>query len=79
MARAAWPVADPALLVRESITCVVQVNGKVRDRLEVSPDITEDELRDLAMAAPGVARALAAQEVKRVVVRPPKLVNIVAA
>ena len=79
VARAAWPAADPALLVQETVTCVVQVNGKVRDRLEVSPDITEDELRDLALAAPGVARALAGLEVQRVIVRPPKLVNIVAA
>jgi leucyl-tRNA synthetase len=78
VARAAWPVADPALLVQETVTCVVQVNGKVRDRLEVSPEITEDELRDLALAAPGVTRALAGQGVQRVVVRPPKLVNIVA-
>jgi leucyl-tRNA synthetase len=79
VARAAWPAADPALLVQESVTCVLQVNGKVRDRLEVSPDITEADLRDLAMAAPGLTRALAGLEVKRVVIRPPKLVNIVAA
>jgi leucyl-tRNA synthetase len=75
---ATWPAADPALLVQEVVTCVVQVNGKVRDRLEVSPEITEEELRDLALAAPGAARALAGLGVKRVVVRPPKLVNIVA-
>jgi leucyl-tRNA synthetase len=79
VARASWPAADGALLVEESVTCVVQVNGKVRDRLEVSPDISEAELRDLAVAAAGVTRALAGQEIKRVVVRPPKLVNIVAA
>jgi leucyl-tRNA synthetase len=79
VARAAWPAADPALLVQETVTCVVQVNGKVRDRLEVSPDIAEAELLDLAMAASGVTRALSGLEVKRVVVRPPKLVNIVAA
>jgi len=79
VARAAWPAADPALLVQESVTCVVQVNGKVRDRLEVSPNITEAQLRELAETAPGVTRALAGQEIKRVVVRPPKLVNIVAA
>jgi len=77
--RAAWPAADPALLVQESVTCVVQVNGKVRDRLEVSPDIDEAELSDLAMATSGVARALAGLTIKRVVTRPPKLVNIVAA
>jgi leucyl-tRNA synthetase len=78
VAKAAWPAADPALLVQETVTCVVQVNGKVRDRLEVSPEIGEDELRDLALAAPGAARALAGLGVQRVVVRPPKLVNIVA-
>ena len=79
VARASWPVADPALLVEETVTCVVQVNGKVRDRLEVSPDITEDELRELALAASGAARALTGLGIQRVVVRPPKLVNIVAA
>jgi len=78
VARAAWPVADPALLVQETVTCVVQVNGKVRDRLEVPPAVTEDELRELALAAPGVTRALAGLGVQRVIVRPPKLVNIVA-
>jgi len=79
VARTAWPAADPALLVQETVTCVVQVNGKVRDRLEVSPEITEDELRELALAASGVARALTGLSVQRVIVRPPKLVNIVAA
>ncbi len=78
VARTAWPAADPALLVQETVTCVVQVNGKVRDRLEVSPEITEDELRDLALATQGVARSVAGLEVQRVIVRPPKLVNIVA-
>ena len=78
VARTAWPAADPALLVQETVTCVVQVNGKVRDRLEVSPEITEDELRELALAASGVARALTGLSVQRVIVRPPKLVNIVA-
>ena len=79
VAKADWPVADPALLVQETVTCVVQVNGKVRDRLEVPPAIGEDELRELALAAPGVTRTLSAPSaVQRVIVRPPKLVNIVA-
>jgi leucyl-tRNA synthetase len=78
VARAAWPTADPALLVQESVTCVLQVNGKVRDRLEVPPAIGEDELRERAMSAPGVVRALDGLGVQRVIVRPPKLVNIVA-
>jgi leucyl-tRNA synthetase len=79
VARAAWPAADPALLAQESVTCVVQVNGKVRDKLEVAPAITDAELRELALAAPGVVRALGGQPVSRVIVRAPKLVSIVAA
>jgi len=77
VAMAAWPVADPALLVQESVTCVVQVAGKVRDRLQVPPDISEDELRSLALAAPGVARALGGRGIRKVIVRAPKLVSIV--
>jgi leucyl-tRNA synthetase len=67
------------MLTQDRVTCVVQVNGKVRDRLEVSPAITEDDLRELALAAPGVVRTLAGQPVSRVIVRAPKLVSIVAA
>ncbi len=79
VARTAWPAADPDLLTQERVTCVVQVNGKVRDRLEVSPAIAEDDLRELALAAPGVVRTLGGQPVTRVIVRAPKLVSIVAA
>jgi leucyl-tRNA synthetase len=77
VALAGWPSADPALLVQDLVTCVVQVGGKVRDRLEVPPGIAEDELRDLALAAPGVSRALAGRGVRTVIVRAPKLVNVV--
>jgi leucyl-tRNA synthetase len=79
VARATWPTADQALLTQEKVTCVVQVNGKVRDKLEVSPQIGEDELRELALVAPGVVRALGDQQVSRVIVRAPKLVSVVAA
>jgi leucyl-tRNA synthetase len=78
LAKAGWPVADPALLVTESVTCVVQVNGKVRDRVEVPPSISEDDLREVALAAPGVIRALGGQSIRKVIVRAPKLVNVVA-
>ena len=50
-----WRKADPALLVEESVTAIVQVDGKVRDRLEVSPKISGDELEALARASAGVA------------------------
>jgi leucyl-tRNA synthetase len=78
VAKAGWPQADPALLVAESVTCVVQVNGKVRDRLEVAPGIGEDELREAALSAAGVIRSLGGQSIRKVIVRAPKLVNIVA-
>jgi leucyl-tRNA synthetase len=78
VARAGWPEADPALLVQDVVTCVVQVDGKVRDRLEVPAGIGEDELRELALAASGAERALAGRTVRTVIVRPPRLVNIVS-
>ncbi len=77
VALAGWPQLDPELLVEETVTCVVQVAGKVRDRLEVPPGIGADELRELALAAPGVSRTLAGRGVRTVIVRPPKLVNVV--
>jgi leucyl-tRNA synthetase len=77
VATAGWPIADPALLVEDLVTCVVQVAGKVRDRLQVPPGIGEDELREQALAAPGVSRALDGRGVRTVIVRAPKLVNVV--
>ncbi len=77
VAMAGWPAADPELLVQDLVTCVVQVNGKVRDRLQVPPGIGEDELRALALGAPGVRRSLAGRDVRAVIARPPRLVNIV--
>jgi leucyl-tRNA synthetase len=77
VALAGWPVAEPALLVRDEVTCVIQVDGKVRDRLAVPPAIGEDELRELALAAPGVVRALAGRGIAKVIVRAPRVVNVV--
>ena len=79
MAKAGWPQVDPALLVDDTVTCVVQVAGKVRDRLEVARDIDDDTLRDLALASEGVVKALDGRDVRTVIVRAPKLVNIVPA
>ncbi|MGB8650457.1 MAG: leucine--tRNA ligase [Mycobacteriales bacterium] len=72
-----WPTADPELLVDDTVTCVVQVAGKVRDRLEVPPSITEDALRELALASAKVQEAVGGRELRTVVVRAPKLVNVV--
>jgi leucyl-tRNA synthetase len=77
VAAAGWPEVDEALLVEDSVTCVVQVKGKVRARLEVAPDVTEADLEAAALADEGVQRAIDGATVRKVVVRAPKLVNIV--
>jgi leucyl-tRNA synthetase len=79
VASANWPVVDPKLLVAESVTCVVQVQGKVRAKLDVPPSISEAALTEAALADPGVQRALAGRDVRQVIVRAPKLVSIVPA
>ncbi|MGZ4699004.1 MAG: leucine--tRNA ligase [Oryzihumus sp.] len=78
VAKAGWPAVDEALLVEDAVTAVVQVQGKVRGRLEVSPDISDAELEAAAMADPAVLRALEGKTVRKVIVKAPKLVNIVA-
>jgi leucyl-tRNA synthetase len=61
----------------ETVTMIVQVNGKVRDRFEVAPDITEADAEQLALASTPVVEALGGNPPRRVIVKPPKLVNIV--
>jgi leucyl-tRNA synthetase len=72
-----WPVADPALLTVDTVTLVIQINGKLRDKLDVSAYISEQEAVRLALRAPKVVDALAGREPRRVVARPPRLVNVV--
>ena len=75
--QAGWPTADPALLVEDTVTCVVQVAGKLRDKFEVAADADEATLREKALASEAVQRALAGKPVRTVIVRPPRLVNVV--
>jgi leucyl-tRNA synthetase len=79
VALAGWPTVDPALLVQDSVTCVIQLAGKLRDRIEVAPTITEGELRELALASPGLVKALDGRAIQTVIVRAPRLVNVVPA
>jgi leucyl-tRNA synthetase len=74
-----WPAVDPALLLTAVVEAVVQVDGKVRDRLTVPADVAASDLERAALARPAVARAVGDQAVRRVVVRPPRLVNVVLA
>ena len=72
-----WRKADRTLLVEESVTAVVQVDGKVRDRIDVSPKIAGDDLEHLARTSPEVIRRIGDREIVHVIVRAPKLVSIV--
>jgi leucyl-tRNA synthetase len=72
-----WPVADASLVDEQTVTCVVQVAGKVRDRLAVPADIGERELTELALRSTAVRQALGGAPAHRVIVRPPGLVNVV--
>ena len=79
VANAGWPKVDAELLINETVTCVVQIAGKIKARLEVSPNISESDLQALALTADAVVAALDGKAVKTVIVRAPKLVNIVPA
>ena len=72
-----WPVYDPELAALEQVTMVVQVNGKVRDTLSASPDVSEDEMRELALESDKVRSHLKGREPAKVIAKPPKLINFV--
>ncbi len=75
--RQPWPAADPAYLARDTVTIVVQVNGKLRDRLEVAAGSDDAEVLSLARALPKVASAVDGKQVVREIVVPGRLVNLV--
>ena len=77
VALAGWPTIDPALLVADEVEAVVQINGKIKERILVSPTITDAELEAQALAHPTIAQELAGATPKKVIARAPKLVNIV--
>jgi leucyl-tRNA synthetase len=72
-----WPGFDPALAQAETVTMVVQVNGKVRDRVEVAAGITEAEMTELALGSAKVQEHLGGREPRRVICVPPNLINLV--
>ena len=78
VADAAWPQVDAALLVEDEVTIAVQVKGKLRDTLTVAKGTAKEELEALALASDKVQRALDGAEVKKVIVVPDRLVNLVA-
>ena len=77
VALAGFPEVDPVLLEADAVVAILQINGKIRDRIEVSPSISDSELEALAMENVEIRSGLVDQSVKKVLVRAPKLVNIV--
>ncbi|MFP7674192.1 leucine--tRNA ligase [Marivita sp. S0852] len=78
VANAAWPVADEAMLVEDTVTMPIQVNGKRRDEITVAKDLDKAEVEKLALATDGVLRALDGAAPKKVIVVPGRIVNVVA-
>ena len=78
LANQAWPKFEEAYLVEDEIELVIQVNGKVRDKLMVSKDAPKDEIEKLALASEKVQNFVEGNTVRKVIVVPGRLVNIVA-
>jgi leucyl-tRNA synthetase len=77
IALAGWPKIEEALLAADAVTSILQINGKIKDRIEVAPNITDSELEKLALDNAEIKAAIAGAEVKKIITRAPKLVNIV--
>jgi leucyl-tRNA synthetase len=74
---ATWPTFDPALTIDAVVTLAIQVNGKMRGNLEIARDAAEDEIRKQALAVPNVAKHIEGKTVRKVIVVPGRIVNIV--
>jgi leucyl-tRNA synthetase len=72
-----WPAFDPALAAEDSVVLVIQVDGRVRDRIDVPADASEERCRDLALASEKALKAVDGREIRQVIARPPRLVNLV--
>jgi leucyl-tRNA synthetase len=77
IANAPWPQVDPAMLVEDEVTIAVQVQGKLRDTMTVAKGLPQDEMQALALALEKVQSAIAGKEIRKVIVVPNRLVNIV--
>ncbi len=78
LAETPWPVADPALLAEDTVTIAVQVNGKRRGELTIARDAAKEDIEAAALGLESVARAIGGRKIKKVVVVPQRIVNVVA-
>jgi leucyl-tRNA synthetase len=77
VARAGWPSVDPQLLTQDSVTAIFQINGKIKSRVEVSPNITDEALEKMALSDSAIVSDLGGVSPKKVITKAPKFVNIV--
>jgi leucyl-tRNA synthetase len=77
MVKASWPEWDESALKQDEVTVVVQINGKVRSKIQVPSDFSEDQVKQMALEDERIKKFISDKEIKRVVVVPQKLVNIV--
>jgi leucyl-tRNA synthetase len=77
VASAGWPEIDPTLLEEDAVVAILQINGKIKDRVEVSPHISDADLEKLALENSEIIAAIGSQAIAKTIVRAPKLVNIV--
>jgi len=79
LAGVAWPTADPALLIEDTVTIAVQVNGKMRGKITLSPDANENTARETALAENNVQKFVEGKEIRKFIYVPGKIINMVAA
>ena len=72
-----WPAIDESLLGTDNVTVILQISGKIKERIEVSPNITNDELEKLALDNEVIKAEIAGATIKKIITVAPKLVNIV--
>ena len=79
LAQEPWPEADENLLVDETVTLAVQVNGKMRGKINIAPDANEDTAREAALAEDNVKKHTDGKQIRKFIYVPGKIVNVVAA
>src|SRR5262249_54583401 len=78
LAQESWPIPDPGLVIDDTVTIAVQVNGKRRDELRIARDAAKEDIEAAALKLDNVVRAIGGSQIKKVVIVPQRIVNVVA-